>query len=389
MMKTIHDKNLRALGEDPDFQVEEIVIADVAGEADSSSYEDAPEAASQSLTADQVKEEGEDAGHPPSFSRWKLVLLMAAATFCLVCFVASGWQKKEHRAVQMPEEMSEEVISLTEAETDTQEETPAEDLKESTTPAATDPVEMSAQEKPEQSETLDTSWQTDIFGNYENAVVASSFSISGLTENEKNLTGFRESDFIRSLSAFLKANNLRTTAVTFTGSIACSAGEAAAYTANLKGVDNRRLVVLFYPRYPGKYLFTLEETSGDETKDTEKKDAAPAATTQSAPIVTAPNYQTQQSQSSQEQTEPAYDAMRLKLSGISSELGNYLVNSYELQYGLYDYLYQKGIKNAASAAVTDYYIDSADRVATIQIRLDGIGSVTAIYDRDENSYSFQ
>ena len=152
-MKTIHDKNLRALGEDPDFQVEEIVIADVAGEADSSSYEDAPEAASQSLTADQVKEEGEDAGHPPSFSRWKLVLLMAAATFCLVCFVASGWQKKEHRAVQMPEEMSEEVISLTEAETDTQEETPAEDLKESTTPAATDPVEMSAQEKPEQSET--------------------------------------------------------------------------------------------------------------------------------------------------------------------------------------------------------------------------------------------
>ena len=81
--------------------------------------------------------------------------------------------------------------------------------------------------------------------------------------------------------------------------------------------------------------------------------------------------------------------MRLKLKSVPSELANYLSNSYELQYGLYDYLYNKGIKNATSASVTDYYIDSEDRVATIQINVDGVGSVTAIYDRDQNAYSFQ
>ena len=81
--------------------------------------------------------------------------------------------------------------------------------------------------------------------------------------------------------------------------------------------------------------------------------------------------------------------MSLTLTGISPELGNYLSNPYELQYGLYDYLYNKGIRNAKSASVTSYYIDSDDRSAAIQIDIKGVGHVTAIYDPGTNEYTYQ
>ena len=56
---------------------------------------------------------------------------------------------------------------------------------------------------------------------------------------------------------------------------------------------------------------------------------------------------------------------------------------------VYDYLFRRGIKNAKTAAVTGYYIDADERTASIEIKVDGVGNVTAIYDRDANSYSFQ
>jgi len=55
----------------------------------------------------------------------------------------------------------------------------------------------------------------------------------------------------------------------------------------------------------------------------------------------------------------------------------------------YDYLYGKGIRNAETAKVTDYYIDAEERTATVQITIEGVGKVQAVYDRDANSYSFQ
>ena len=252
-------------------------------------------------------------------------------------------------------------------------------------------------------------WQETVFGSHAAGVVTYSLSVKGLTENEKNLTGFRESDFIRELSAFLSANNLRASAVKFTGSVSCSADHAAAYTADLKGIADWKLMVVFYPEYPGQYLFSLIQKESDNRKEEadsrnsvsgqQLASAASSGTTNAAPVTPQPQQIIRQTP--QPQTEPqkdnredtpntdTYDAMSLSLGNLPGEVENYLSNSYELQYGLYDYLYHKGIRNASKASVTDYYIDAEDRSASIQIRVEGIGNVTAIYDRDSNSYSFQ
>lgn len=38
---------------------------------------------------------------------------------------------------------------------------------------------------------------------------------------------------------------------------------------------------------------------------------------------------------------------------------------------------------------TEYYIDASEWMATIQIEMEGIRKVTAIYEWDEKSYSFR
>ena len=267
-------------------------------------------------------------------------------------------------------------------------------------------------ESPEGTETHNVSvpmgnnqdWQETVFGSHAAGVVTFPISVKGLTENEKNLTGFRESDFIRELSTFLAANNLRSSSVTFTGSISCSADQAAAYTADLNGSSDWKLMVVFYPEYPGKYLFSLirkeqtirkEEPSAKSSETRQQVPASSVSGTVPASQAVQPQqlyYQEQPApvqQRSTEETQDAYDAMELTIGNLPEELENYLSNSYELQYELYDFLFQRGIRNAKKASVTDYYIDAKDRSSSIQIRIEGVGTVTAIYDRDSNSYSFQ
>ena len=99
--------------------------------------------------------------------------------------------------------------------------------------------------------------------------------------------------------------------------------------------------------------------------------------------------QTTAVQSTQPETQPEYDAMRLSVKNVSGELSNYLASTYDLQYSLYDYLFHHGIRNAKTARVTSYYIDPEERTASIEISVEGAGNITAIYDRDANSYSFQ
>ena len=99
--------------------------------------------------------------------------------------------------------------------------------------------------------------------------------------------------------------------------------------------------------------------------------------------------QTTAVQSTQPETQPEYDAMRLRVKNVSGELANYLASTYDLQYSLYDYLFHLGIRNAKTARVTSYYIDPEERTASIEISVEGAGNITAIYDRDANSYSFQ
>ena len=390
MMKkksVIKDKNLRALSQDPDFRVEEIIP------------KDKKEAEGKSI-------QGEKAAKPPRLHSLRVFAVVLAALLCLGLCFAGGSRRADEGKLKNPDKVpSEELVSVTEAEKDqrkaeekgtdqktkvvnqTQKTETKETSESGSTQQSTEKPAGEESVKKEPAMVQDTSWQEIIFGDDRKAVITAPIAVEGLTENEKNLTGFRESDFIRSLSAFLGINNIRTSTVTFTGSIACSAGEAAAYTADLKNVSDRKLVVLFFPAFPGKYLFALETVQKEKKAETAPKETerkTEIVTTAAQPAVV----QNQQPQTKQE-TEAEYDAMRLSLKNMSSELSNYLSNPYEMQYGLYDYLFNRGIKNASIASVTDYYIDSEERTATIQVSIEGIGKATVIYHRDDNSYIFQ
>lgn len=355
---TIHDEKLAALNEDPDFKVAEIDLSPDGGD---------------------VSAGGEEARSPSPPKKYLFIGILAALALCVILMCLGGGPKKKKVPERSREEISEDVVSVTEAGSD------VEELTAETEKAKPDGAKPETEKNEDPAPKTDISWQEDIFG-YSNAkVIMTPIKVSGLTENEKTLTGFRESDFVKSLSSFLTTNNIQASGVTFKGSIACSAAGAAAYTADIAGVKNKRIVVLFFPKYPGKYLFALEDVPKEEKQE---KKAAPSQTEKPAQTTVTIPQQTAVP-TSQTQSEDTYDAMKLKLTGVSSELGNYLANPYELQYGLYDYLYHHGVRNATSAQVTDYYIDSDEREATIQISISGSGNVTVLYDRDANSYSYQ
>ena len=361
-MNKDHENKTCGLEEDPDFTVDEIGVK--------AASEDEPD-------ADMGEEKISS-----SPGKWKLIILPGLMLICLLLLFSGGRKKKDDPAKGAAAKEDTETVSVTEAEKDD----PDEEAPPAKSSEKNETKETAAETETDHlPPAVDLSWQNVIFGDYENSIVSYPISISGLTENEKNLTGFRESDFVKSLSSFLSRNNIKTGAVTFTGSIACSARQAAAYTAKMKGIENRKLVILFFPGYPGKYLFALENTVEEKKEETKKQTERPV----SSQNVNVPSQQIPQTAPSQPQMENEYDAMNLKLTGISSELGNYLSNPYELQYGLYDYLYNKGIRNAKSASVSSYYIDSEDRLATIQIDIAGVGSVTAIYDPGRNEYEYQ
>ena len=281
--------------------------------------------------------------------------------------------KQKQPGTEHAESEDTEMTYVTEAEKDTEDEQiPTKTTEHDEPPAAeTEP------------ETQDSSWQETIFGKEGKTVITAPIRVKGLTENERVLTGFRESDFIRGLSSFLTGNNIHVAGITFEGSIALSSGDGGAYTAKLDGISDRKLIVIYFPVYPGKYLFALENVQKEkETERPRETERTPAPETQ-APVQPVP------SPSSQESTAGGYDAMSLSVKGLPSEVANYMANTYELQYELYDYLFRHGVKNAKTATVTDYYIDSDERTATIQFRVEGSGNVTAVYDRDQNSYSFR
>ena len=221
-----------------------------------------------------------------------------------------------------------------------------------------------------------------VFGESDNAVVTTPVKVTALTENEKELLHFRESDFIKSLSGFFLEENIKTSEVTFQGSIPFSSKEASAYVAGIKGMDTKNLIVLFYPQYPGRYQFLLVD------KEVIKEASLPdqGQTGNRETVQTAPALQNQPPSVEAENT---YDAANLEVRAIPRQLYNYLKNPYELQYGLYDYLYKNGIRNVSTATVSSYEIDADRRCASITLSIDGGRIIKALYLLDSNTYSFQ
>ena len=179
-MKNNHDNHYRDLTDDPDFTVEEI-------------------RANTGEISEEMKDAGEE-NHPPSLRRWNLLALPLLLFICLLLALAGGQKKKEDPAKVKNRQATEETVSVTEAEKDDPDEkAPSKEAQENDENRETAMETEKKDFAPEE----DLSWQNVIFGSYETDVVSYPISILGLTENEKNLTGFRESDFVRSLSSFL------------------------------------------------------------------------------------------------------------------------------------------------------------------------------------------
>lgn len=287
-----------------------------------------------------------------------------AILLVLVFFVAcmSGSRFKEKMEDASPTGSDNEMVFVTEAEIT---QTEALDQKE----------ESSIEETARETEPLqDSSWMEKVFGESDNAVVTTPVKVTGLTENEKELLHFRESDFIKSLSGFLLEEDIKTSEVTFQGSIPFSSKEASAYEAGIKGMDSKNLIVLFYPQYPGRYQFLLVD------KDAIMEASLPDQG-QTAPAL--------QNQPLSVEAENTYDAANLEVRAVPKQLYNYLKNPYELQYDLYDYLYKNGIRNVSTATVSSYEIDADRRSASITLSIDGGRIIKALYLLDSNTYSFQ
>ena len=284
-----------------------------------------------------------------------------AILLVLVFFVAcmSGNRFKEKMEDASPTGSENEMVFVTEAEIT---QTEALDQKE----------ESSIEETAGETEPLqDSSWMETVFGESDNAVVTTPVKVTALTENEKELLHFRESDFIKSLSGFFLEENIKTSEVTFQGSIPFSSKEASAYEAKIKGMDSKNLIVLFYPQYPGRYQFLLVDKEViREASLPDQGQTGNRETVQTAPAL--------QNQPPSVEAENTYDAANLEVRAVPRQLYNYLKNPYELQYGLYDYLYKNGIRKVSTETLSSCEIDADRRCASITMIIDGGRIINAV-----------
>lgn len=250
------------------------------------------------------------------------------------------------------------------------------------------------QDKPETEEALaleNNSWQQTIFGDTAKQALSGDLSLSGMTAGMAETANFRESDFLMSAAAFLSDQEIQSRKIKIEQALPCSSGGALVYLASLEGTD-QALITLLYPDYPGKYQFLLlnEQAMDFFTEAIQEFQEAPETNQQEErlQVETNPVIAPPAASETQEQTEAPYDATRLSITGLPGTLDNYINNRYELQYSLYDYLYRNGHRQVTSAAVLDYSIDGDSRTATISFLLSDGETVTGVYAKDSNNYSF-
>ena len=221
-------------------------------------------------------------------------------------------------------------------------------------------------------------------------------TVTGFTDREKREIGFLESDFLKDAGAFLAAQQIQTKRIIIEDRIAGSSNAAVAFQGRLEGKDDYILDVVFYPDLPGEYIFLLRNVKGNERgNDGQTVQGADGQSTaqvsqsnDSAQIMQEPVAAVQNNESTPA-VQNSYDATNLAIKKIPETLLNYIDNRYEFQYSLYDWLYNHGKKDVESATVTDYSIDGDSRTASISLSLSDGSSISAVYDKTGNSYSFK
>lgn len=325
------------------------------------------------------------------------IALVAAILLVIIYAVCFSGGYSDDELVGNVTETEETQMSGTEPETEST-------VKTVSVIGVDDPEETEEPENESESET--ENWQETVFGSSEGTVIQF-VEVSGLTRSQKEKSGYRESDFVTALSAFLSENGLdEVTEVTFIDEVSCSADSAYAFIATMDADSDEILTAVMYPEYPGFYILMLQDASEiagivEAEAETEADTGETGTVTETAaePEVQVESEETQtgqqqttvaaETQASNSGTQGNYNANNLSVTDIPTVLANYLSNRYELQYTLYDYLYQKGRTDVTSASVASYEIDSDTRIATIVFNLSDGSSLTGTYDWNSNTYSYQ
>ena len=151
------------------------------------------------------------------------------------------------------------------------------------------------------------------------------------------------------------------------------------------------------PDFPGEYLFTLTtlpdvpepETQNEESSSSSGSTQSPAADSSAQAVQAGQTASSgQAAQSAQPSEGSDYDATDLSVESVPQKLLNYLDSPYTFQFKLYDYLYSKGRRGKMTASVSDFSVDGAKKEVTIILTLSDGGSVTAVYSKDSNAWSF-
>ena len=221
-------------------------------------------------------------------------------------------------------------------------------------------------------------------------------TVTGFTDREKREIGFLESDFLKDAGAFLAGQQIQTKRIIIEDRIAGSSSAAVAFQGRLEGKDDYILDIVFYPDLPGEYIFLLRNVKGNErgndgqaAQGTDGQNTAQVSQNNNSAQTTQEEAAAVQNNESTPAPQNPYDATNLAIKKIPETLLNYIDNRYEFQYSLYDWLYNHGKKDVESATVTDYSIDGDSRTASIELSLSDGSSISAVYDKTGNSYSFK
>ena len=261
------------------------------------------------------------------------------------------------------------------------------------TEAAIPQTEISEEEKAELISQGEDSMKDQIFGDDEDQGISPYLTITGMTDKEKRDAGFVETDFLREAGLFLKDRGISTKRIIVEKEVECSLPKGMAFQGRLEKVDGKSFRFILFPNLPGQYIFMIEEDEKEVQPETLTTEDASEADNQSAGSQTQAASQAQyplqvQPQSQTQEQADDYDARNISISSVPEELLNYMDNRYVFQYSLYDYLYRNGRKDISSARVTDYSIDSVERMALIRMELSDGSNLSANYDKASGAYSF-